>query len=56
MKKIIVVVDDKEIIFEGDIHIATSANAGVQTSLVIRDGDVNVAEFAKWTYWREVKT
>lgn len=57
MKKIVVFVEGKEITLEGkQLLVLTSANAGVPTSLIIRDGDVKIAEFATWTYWKEIKT
>lgn len=56
MKKILVVVDEKEIEFTGEnLLVSTSTNANQPTALIIRDGENKVAEFSKWTYWKKVE-
>ena len=56
MKKLVVVVDKEEIMFEGEsLTVNTSSNANVPTALIIKDGQTTIAEFSKFDYWKEIK-
>ena len=56
MKKIMIVVDEKEVVITGEtLLVSTSTNANQPTALIIRDGEKKVAEFSKWTYWKKLE-
>ena len=57
MKKIVVVVDGKEITFEDKekLQVSTSTNANQPTALIVKDGeDRKIGEFSKWDYWKKI--
>ena len=57
MKKLIVVMDDgREIDFEGEsLLVTTSTNPNEPTALVVRDGEMKLGEFLKWSYWKKIE-
>ena len=57
MKKIVVVVDGKEVMLEHEngLTVSTSTNANQPVALIVKDAeDRKIGEFSKWDYWRKI--
>jgi len=57
MKKVVVVVENEKIVFQGE-HLEV-IDSGFDTSaskvLVIKESKNNIAVFNHWNYWREIR-
>jgi len=57
LKKIVVVVDGKEVMLEDEkrLTVSTSTNANQPVALIVKDAeDRKIGEFSKWDYWRKI--